>query len=461
MIVVLLLALLLAQILTAWIMLDAHRANFYNSDQGQLVIRAGNLAEQLAHTPSPFHLSMVRAASIPRAEFSLTRQPLLPSKRHLPFENVFARRLEHRLGSTFKGKVRIQMKAYDRRKLWEEVCTNEDGTISQRMGCRHIFDNRHPSQFRDHKSSFLAISIQLPNQSWLNLLSQAPLNPPIAAWQTIIYLLISSALVMITMVIMVRRITRPIRALSLASNRLGRGEHVEQLQESGPEDIRKATRAFNQMHERLDRFIADRTKMLASLSHDLRTPITTLRLRIELLPDSPDKEKLLATLDEMQQMAESTLSFVRESAIKEESRKVSVGALVDSLCEDLTDLGMDVTYTEGPDIITTCRPVSMKRALRNLIENAVKYGNCARVSTAKTKSLVTITIDDDGPGISEENRERIFEPFVRLEHSRNRDTGGIGLGMAIARNIIHAHGGDIRLENRTEGGLRINVKIPL
>ena len=427
---VILLALLLAQILTAWILFDAHRANLYNSDQWQLINRTRHLTEQLLRTPDVFHQNMVRAASVPRAEFSLSNQPIVPPPQRMSLEKMFVRKIERQLGRRFIDRVHLQIAEYDRRELLRDLCTTESGGLSMSMGCRHLLDNRDRGGLPGKgRASFIAMSVQLPNRSWLNLLAQAPIPQPVTAWQTIIYLLISSALVLLAITFMVRRITHPLKALSSASHRLGRGEHVEPLQESGPEDLRKATRAFNDMNERLDRFIADRTNMLAALSHDLRTPITTLRLRIELLADSEDKERLLATLDEMQQMAEATLSFARESAVKEESRRVSLEALVDSLCEDLTDIGQDVSYSDGPEIITTCRPVSLRRALRNLIENAVKYGHCARVKTAMTRSAAIITIEDDGPGINENDKERIFEPFVRLESSRNRDTGGIGLGM--------------------------------
>ena len=247
----------------------------------------------------------------------------------------------------------------------------------------------------------------------------------------------------------------------MPSNRLGKGEHVDPLPEIGPDDVKRATRAFNQMNERLNRFVADRTSMIAAITHDLRTPITTMRLRVELLPDSEDKEHLLATVDEMQQMAEATLSFARESSVKEQSKKVELDALLDSTCEDLKEIGLDVSYTEGPETVCTCRPISLRRALRNLIENGVKYGFRARVSMVHTKNSAIISIEDDGPGMDEKDMERVFEPFVRLEHSRSRDTGGIGLGMAIARNIIHAHGGEIALRNRDEGGLEITITLPL
>ncbi|WP_281648730.1 ATP-binding protein [Parendozoicomonas sp. Alg238-R29] len=451
-----LLSLVIAQILTAVILFDAHRANMYNSAQWQQVKRTVTLAKELAITPTFYHPAMVRAASMSRAKYTINLHPILTDKQNTSsLKTLLIRRVEKNMGPEFHGRVRARMGTSNwRTRNWGDSCPedhlNNDGDCEVDRMIRKRGDTK-----------FIVMSVQLPNSTWLNLTAEAPNPEPLAAQQTVIFLLIASALVMLAIVFLVRRMTRPLKQLSSASNRLGRGEDVEPLPETGPDDIRRATRAFNQMNERINRFVADRTNMLAALTHDLRTPITTLRLRIELLPDSSEKEHLLDTLDEMQQMAEATLSFARESAIKEPSRRVDINALTDSICEDLKDIGMDVSFTEGPPNISNCRPVSLRRALRNLIENAVKYGHRAEVSMNTSKTSSIIVINDNGPGMDEKDMERVFEPFVRLEQSRNRETGGIGLGMAIARNIIHAHGGKISLSNRPEGGLQIKVTLPL
>jgi signal transduction histidine kinase len=214
------------------------------------------------------------------------------------------------------------------------------------------------------------------------------------------------------------------------------------------------------MRERLERFIQDRPRMLAAISHDLRTPLTSLRLRAEFIEDEETRTRILATLDEMQRMAEATLVFARQEAAREETRTVDLAALVDSLCQDLRDLGRDVSFGGAEKTPYVCRPVGLKRALRNLIENAVIYGQRARVELRETAAELSVIIDDDGPGIPERDVERVFEPFVRLEESRNSQTGGIGLGMAIARSIVRRHGGDIVLTNRAAGGLRVTVRLP-
>lgn len=455
MIVGVLLSLVVAQFLTAIVLFDAHRENMYNSAQWQQVKRTSTLAKELAKSPAFYHQAMVRAASMPRSQYSIGIHPFLTEKENRSsLKYMLIRRIEKGMGPEFRDRVRVRMGTSTwRTRNWSTDCAEDNPDPA---ACPEATRLRHGQE-----TNFIVMSVQLPNNTWLNLTAEAPVNEPLAAQQTVLFLLIASALVMVAIIFLVQRITRPLKELSSASNRLGRGEDVQPLMLSGPEDIQRATRAFNQMNERINRFVADRTKMLAALTHDLRTPMTTMRLRIELLPDSSDKDRLLTTLDEMQQMAEATLSFARENSIKEPSRRVGLNALVDSTCEDLKDIGMPVEFYEGSEAVSICRPVSLRRALRNLIENAVKYGQQAEVSLTASKNASTIIISDNGPGMSEKDMERVFEPFVRLETSRNRDTGGIGLGMAIARNIIHAHGGNIDLSNRPEGGLQIRVTLPL
>jgi len=242
--------------------------------------------------------------------------------------------------------------------------------------------------------------------------------------------------------------------------RLGRGEAVPPVPERGPADVRETTRAFNRMHGRLQRFVQDRTRMLAAISHDLRTPITSLRLRAEFIEDEEIRQKILETLDDMQRMTEATLAFAREEAAQEDTRPFDLAALIDSVCADLADIGQDVVFAGAARSHDLGRPSSLKRALRNLIENAVAYGRRARVALDAGEDEWRIVIDDDGPGIPAADFERVFAPFVRLEESRSRETGGIGLGMAIARSIVRGHGGDITLANRPDGGLRALIHLP-
>ena len=297
----------------------------------------------------------------------------------------------------------------------------------------------------------MGLAVRLDNGTWLNTAYAKAL--PNAFWtsQSAISLAITAVVLSVIGVLVARGIARPMRRLAVAAEALGRGEAVPPLPEQGPDDIRHTAEAFNRMQARLQRFVDDRTRMLAAIGHDLRTPITTLRLRAEFVTDPDLQERMLTTLAEMQTMTEATLAFAREEATAEETRTVDLDALVGSLCDDLTDIGQDVTFVGGPRIGYRCRPDALRRAVRNLVENAVRYGERARVSLARRGDTVCIVVADDGPGIPDALREQVFAPFFRLEQSRNRETGGVGLGLSIVRAIAHHHGGEVRFEHGTGG----------
>lgn len=258
-----------------------------------------------------------------------------------------------------------------------------------------------------------------------------------------------------------RKVTAPLAQFSLAAEGLGANVDAPPLNaEAGPEEIRQVALAFNSMQNRIRRLIEDRTLILAALSHDLRTVLTRLRFRTEFIGDPQQRLKAGADLDEMQAMLLSTLSFARDDSASEPVALIDLAMLVQSLCDDLQDSGKAVSY-DGPLHMTyRGRPVSMRRALSNLIDNALTYGKEASVSLAENQNTVEITVGDRGPGIPEAMRSRVFAPFYRLESSRSRDTGGTGLGLTVARTVIHCHGGDIRMEDRSGGGLLVRIALP-
>lgn len=318
----------------------------------------------------------------------------------------------------------------------------------------------------------LAISIQFDDGRWLNAATRP--NLPVRGWAaaSLISMALTAVALVAVVIFLVRRLTRPMRRLAVAAEGIGRGEDVANLPESGPEDIQRVTRAFNRMQARLERFVRDRTQMLAAISHDLRSPITVLRLRAEMIDDDDMREKMLGTLDEMSEMTEAALAFVREEANREQTRSIDLSALIGAVCDDIAEaLGKSdadgaVMFESLEGLTVRGRSVSLKRALRNVIENAVAYGGCARIRLEASDSVATIFIDDDGPGIAPAAREDVFAPFFRLEGSRNRETGGVGLGLSIARTIIRGHGGDIELDNREDtagnvAGLRVIMTFPL
>ncbi len=259
---------------------------------------------------------------------------------------------------------------------------------------------------------------------------------------------------------MARRLTRPLRQFADASDRLGVDVDAPPLPEKGSRELKRATHAFNQMQERLKRLIDDRTQMLAAISHDLKTMLTRLRLRAEYIEDAEQQGKAFADLSEMEQMLEATLSFARDDSAEEERTRLDLVALLESLCADFVDLGNEVTYF-GPDkLIYEGRPIGLKRAFTNLIENGINYGEKVAVRVETKETIIHICFEDQGPGIPDHLRENVFAPFYRIEGSRNRETGGTGLGLSVARTIIRRHGGDILLEDGPGGGLRARVTLP-
>lgn len=452
-ITLLLLALVISQGVSFVIFLDERRAAVRFGHQQQVLARTASIVRLLRDTPPALHPRIVSTASTPALRYRLSRDSALVDQGPARADHVLARRLAARLGGAAE-RVLVQV-------------SFEDGRLfrfGRRRAGFQVHDHGHDDddEERHHMGGrplWLAISVLVADGTWLNATTALPPQAP-WDWPALVSTGVMAVAISLIVVLVVRRITRPMQRLADAADRLGRGEQIPPILEDGPEEVRRTTRAFNRMRERVARFVQDRTRMLAAISHDLRTLITTLRLRAEFVEDRETRERMLETLEEMQRMTETTLAFAQDQAAREETRGMDLAALAGSLCDDLSDIGHDVIFAQAPKTPYACRPASLKRALRNLIENAATYGGRARVHLTDSAREIAIVIEDDGPGIAEGDHERIFEPFVRLEESRSRETGGVGLGMAIARSIIRGHGGDILLENRKDGGLRVSVILP-
>jgi signal transduction histidine kinase len=307
----------------------------------------------------------------------------------------------------------------------------------------------------------LQVAVKLSDGQWLSFATTLPQGAPSVSWQFIISMALMGVIVLAASVWAVRRVTAPLGMLSAAPDRLGRDVAAEPLAETGTVEMQSAARAFNRMQERLRRLIESRTQMLAALSHDLRTPLTLLRLRAEDVADTDERDKMLATIAEMDEMIGTTLAFARDEMRAEPRRKVDIAALLTSIVDDMADAGLPVTMESASPLIYDCQPGALKRAIVNLLDNAVKYGKRAQALIGTTATAIEIAIDDEGPGIPEAELPLVFQPFYRVEDSRNRDTGGTGLGLAIAQSIVQAHGGELTLANRPGGGLRACIKLPV
>ncbi len=307
----------------------------------------------------------------------------------------------------------------------------------------------------------LQASIRLADGRWLNFSTAVPETGPKLSPQLLVTLVAMMVMIGVVTAWAVRRMTAPLGALAAAAERLGRDVDAPPLSDAGSVEMRRASYAFNTMQERLRRLIENRTQMLAAISHDLRTQLMLLRLRAETVEAADERDKMLGTISGMEGMLAATLSFAKDEAASEPLRRSDLGALLISVADDMADAGLPVTLGPVPEaIIAECKPGALRRVLINLIDNAVKYGGNARVALGATAAAIEITIDDTGPGIAEDQQARVFQPFYRLEDSRSRNTGGIGLGLAIAASIVEAHGGELRLTNRKAGGLRATIALP-
>lgn len=255
--------------------------------------------------------------------------------------------------------------------------------------------------------------------------------------------------------------TRPLRQLADAADKLDISRTDEPLPEQGSSEVRSATRAFNRMQKRIYDDVRERTGMLAAITHDLQTPLTRLRLRLEKLPDEALRTKLVGDMQAMQQMLQEGLELSRSLDMSEATQLLDLDSLLDSLCSDAAEAGQPVAYLERTPVQLRAHPLGLRRALSNLLDNAVKYGQRAEVSLSRDARHCHIRIRDFGPGIPPELLETVFTPFYRIEHSRSRESGGTGLGLTIARNIVLRHNGELTLTNHPAGGLEVHVALPL
>ena len=275
-----------------------------------------------------------------------------------------------------------------------------------------------------------------------------------------IHLGLTVAAVIAVSLLAVRLVTRPIQRLAEAADAFGGDLESPPLAETGPTETRQAAEAFNRMQDRLRRLIAERSRALAAVSHDLRTPLTRLRLRAELVDDDTLRAQFNSDIDDMQSMVEATLDYLRGLKEKEPIQSIDIEALLQSLVADEQSLGHPVVLSDFAAAPYPGHLSALKRAIANLVDNAIKYGHEARVSVADSLETLRIVVEDSGPGIPEADLARVVEPYVRLETSRSRETGGVGLGLAIARDAARLHGGDLHLANLASGGLCVTLILP-
>tara|TARA_B100001109_G_scaffold255750_1_gene260536 strand:+ start:2925 stop:4247 length:1323 start_codon:yes stop_codon:yes gene_type:complete len=275
----------------------------------------------------------------------------------------------------------------------------------------------------------------------------------------LVWMVISSLLLVSVAVIFMRQQIKPIEKLSMAAQQFGLGKKMENFKPSGATEVRRAAEAYLKMQERIERFIEQRTLMLAGVSHDLRTPLTRLKLQLEMLADNKTNTELLSDVNEMQKMLENYLDFA-EDVTKEKATKVDLGKMIKEIIENEATENKKIKSNIKNDkpIFFECRSIAMKRCITNLLNNACSYGSNVYVSLDKKSDIIDITIEDDGPGINKNDYDKAIKPFIRLDTSRNQNIPGSGLGLSISQDITSNHGGKLVMSKSDLGGLKVKLK---
>lgn len=432
--------------------------SIYSADRTEVLTLAGgrhvahriaSITHLLEETPSDWRAKIVQATTSPSLGVTLTPvSQLVDGRDGGLFASLLSRSLAQAIGGNGGRKVNVQVIDPDNASL------HAGSTHPTHFAAGNLLHN-------DVQGRLLRASVQLKDGKWANFSTVVSDDNPLWSSRAFYSMLLMASGVVLLSLWVIQRVTKPLKLFAAASERLGRDVHAPPLAEDGPLEINRAARAFNDMQRRLTRFIENRTQMIAAISHDLRTPITLLRLRAEFAGDEEDRANTLAALDEMEAMISATLSFAREDTEVEEAQPVDLVALITSICDDLADAGQPVSLETREQITYRCRPIALRRAVVNVIENAIKYGERAFVTLRRSDEGIEIAIADDGPGVPEEQLDQVFQPFYRMESSRNRETGGVGLGLSVVRTIINSHGGDVLLANREAGGLNVRIVLPV
>nr|WP_218583280.1 ATP-binding protein [Pseudomonas atagonensis] len=302
--------------------------------------------------------------------------------------------------------------------------------------------------------------VQLVDGSWMSF------TPPERSWGvdvgTRIAVIIALGLIATLLVawIATRQLAKPLQRFASAARRFGSDLRAPPIRIEGPEEIRQAIIAFNTMQAQIQHFIAERTHMLAAISHDLRAPLTRMRLRSEFMEDLDHQHKLIRDVEEMQSMINAALAFFREDTHREQSTAFDLSELLQTIVDDYRDQHIAVDFNGPAHLVYVGRPLGIKRVIVNLLENAIKYAQQPGIALSGDAQRICIEVSDTGPGIPEAALQRVFDPFFRLEASRNRDTGGVGLGLSAAQTIVREQGGELSLSNRSGGGLVARVELP-
>ncbi len=456
-VLVLLAGLVLAQLATTYINLSERDQILYRAGGMQLAQRIADVGKLLDSLPPAERRRIVAVFNAPPLSISLDRPALetrpAPAETDIPL-TMFTTVLRYALGDELPVRVIRREGAPESFRQRGRFGPPDMPMMQHRMGGGFGRPDFAPD------SAFFTVQVALRDGTRVTFDTFLPPQATPIPVRLALTLLILLGTVIVLSLVAVRWVTGPLSSLATAADKLGADINRPPLPESGPLEVRNAARAFNTMQRRLARFIADRTRILAAMSHDLKTPITRMRLRTEMLDNEEIRGKFAKDLEEMETMVAHTLDFMRDASAVESVQPVDLTALLESLQSDYQDTGDAVELEGRVERPYPGRPHALRRCLTNLLDNAIRYGKRATVRLEDGAERITIRVLDEGPGIPEEELEKAFEPFFRGEASRSRETGGTGLGLGIARNIARAHGGELALKNRAGGGLEAVLTLP-
>lgn len=380
--------------------------------------------------------------------------PLLPGGERLP-------QIEERAVLAFQN-LGADIKSIKAMRVLQIPETLERSVIGDRRGRRLTSQIGRPMGQRQKPpliNGYVVLSVELADRRWISIASALRDNNPRVLRSLLVQTFVLYLILLIPLIWIGRYISRPLKALTNGADNFQPGSR-DRVEESGPPDTRRLIVAFNKMNDRVGSMLDEKDVMLGAIGHDLRTPLAALRVRIETVDDDAERERMIAVIEDMDRTLDDILSLARLGRSGEASEATDVRALIEIVVDEFADQGLPATYVRGERNIVNVRAVLLRRALRNLIGNAIKYGESAAISVDKTEDGVCINVDDVGPGIPDEDIPAMFEPFERAEQSRSKSTGGSGLGLTLARAIARDHGGDVTLQNRPEGGLRASLILP-
>jgi signal transduction histidine kinase len=425
-------------------------------DRGSSVYRLASLqiASHIAQTvrilnrlPPAEREKVVREVSSPQLRATLRREPVAVASgftEHDRYEAEFTEEVQRQIGARWP--IRVDINPHPR------LDGAPAGPFEQWMA-RHFY-------FLLPEPFAIVVQVVLQDGTVAVFDVNVP-QEPLRRFETLVPLLLLLMLACFALSgFLVRMITSSLDRLAQAADAIGRDPANAPLADSGPSEIHRVIAAFNRMQERVRSYLVERSRLLTAISHDLKTPITRLRLRAEMLPDAEIRGKILRDLDEMQTMVGTTLEFFRTTGKDAQRQPLDVGALIESVCEDRRESGQALSARGAALGPYRADPQALRRCLENLVENAVRYGGGADIEVIDSPQRLRIAVSDRGPGIPEAELERVFEPFYRLDASRNMDSGGTGLGLSIARDIARWHGGDVTLRNASGGGLIAELALP-